>query len=587
MAQVIAPEVWQRGIRDNSLLPGRYTTPIFTGSGVNIANNAQACHVYDYIGTDYITDYDDRRLNGLSNLSDNNNFNLDGRDGWGASAFGVFQDVRYTVTTYAMGRHRSVAFRIFDEQQYSGGIGDWGSSTTSNVMTAGQNFDKTASILAGMKDLWEKEVLGPDIDKYNMFAALSGHIRGRLIGKTPDKTDCVFTGNCEDYEWIAQPGTYQGEPLRPAFAAIHGMEWDDENIPLMLNNIDVTWNDMFLPADSRVILLDGFYKIRLMYALTGNGIPATEAAYADVRDGNFTRLMGWDFDFSIPSQYWPRLYFDENLNVVHSADGAMECDQIINSINGGTGNDKLLQELVAAKRMTALNYVRTVWDKVNHKFVKVVTNYPLGNPSISEPYRGNVNNQPEAVSNNFGDTSMGWPYDDYGHGYGLLPHNSSEEGAKATGPQGTITAKKVIGCVLYKKAVQLSQEFSQMVTDEGNTRGHFSEMCMDIKYDAWVIESLSHGIIPIVEPIESSTVTYGIPVKLTDGEIATTSTLTNDHVTVSGDVSSAVTGNVFTNTTVANTVNTNSTATVSGNVNTDTKVTEMPVVSVDNVNTTD
>ena len=40
MAQVIAPEVWQEGIDDNRLLPGRYTTGLFTGSGVKIIPNA-------------------------------------------------------------------------------------------------------------------------------------------------------------------------------------------------------------------------------------------------------------------------------------------------------------------------------------------------------------------------------------------------------------------------------------------------------------------------------------------------------------------------------------------------------------------
>ena len=36
---------------------------------------------------------------------------------------------------------------------------------------------------------------------------------------------------------------------------------------------------------------------------------------------------------------------------------------------------------------------------------------------------------------------------------------------------------------------------------------------MDIKYDAWVIESLSHGILPIVDAVEN-TGSFGIPVKV-------------------------------------------------------------------------
>ena len=114
MAQVIAPEVWQEGIEDNRFLPSRYTTGLFTGNGVNIANNEQACRVYDMQISDYITNYDDRRLNGLLGT------NTEARDGWGASAYGVFQDVRFDSKIYTMGRHRSVAMRIFDEKQFEG-----------------------------------------------------------------------------------------------------------------------------------------------------------------------------------------------------------------------------------------------------------------------------------------------------------------------------------------------------------------------------------------------------------------------------------------------------------------------------------
>ena len=52
-----------------------------------------------------------------------------------------------------------------------------------------------------------------------------------------------------------------------------------------------------------------------------------------------------------------------------------------------------------------------------------------------------------------------------------------------------------------------------MVTDEGRTRGKFTEMCFDVKYDCWVIESLSQGIIPIVDAQEN-TGTFAIPVQV-------------------------------------------------------------------------
>lgn len=498
MAQVIAPEVWQEGIDDNTLLPGRYTTGLFTGSGVKIANNIgedginQACRVWDMQITDYITDYDDRRINGLSGK------NSEGRDGWGASAYGVFQDVRFDSRIYTMGRHRSVAMRVFDETQYSGGIGDWGTDTASNVETAGQNLMKTAQILTKAKDRWEKQVLGPDIDKYNLFAVMNGHISGRWVQDDPDQ---VF--NC-DGRWIAQPGMVQGQAIEPRFAPIHCIEWDDNNIPLLLQTIKVTWNNLFIPQDNRVIIIDPFYEYSLLMALTGKGVPATDSAYTDVQNGSFTRLMGWDFNFEIPSQYWPQLYVDDNLNVVHSADGKAAYDAIINSVDGGDNPDlKLQNQLAEADRMVRTNFIRTTWDEASGKFVKTVTNYPLGQPSAT-PYLGEAKT---VAYDNYGEPTD-YPFTGPGAGYGLDPED-------ATGPQGEIVRRQVIGCAVYKPAAQLSQEYSNMVTAEGETRGKFTEMVMDVKYDAWVIEGLSHGILPILDS-KQNTGTFAIPVEIID-----------------------------------------------------------------------
>lgn len=488
MAQVIAPEVWQEGIDDNRLLPGRYTTGKFIGNGVNIANNGEACRVWDIQVTDYITDYDDRRINGLSGK------NAEGRDGWGASAYGVFQDVRFDSRIYTMGRHRSIAMRLFDEQQYEGGIGEWGTATTSNVVTPGQALMKTAAQMSKAKDIWQQQVLGPDIDKYNLFAILNGHISGRWVQDDPDQ---IFS---DDGQWIAQPGMVQGQAIPPRFAPIHAIEWDDDNIPLLLQTIKVTWNNLFIPQDNRIIMIDPFYEYRLLAALTGKGLPATEGAYNDLKNGSFTRLMGWDFDFTVPTQYWPHLYLDDNLNVVHSADGKAAFDSVINSIAGGDNPDLILQnQLAAADRMNRPNYIRTVWDNATGSFKKVVTNYPLGMPSAS-PYFGESH---ENDYQNYGEPDT-YPFTAPGSGYGL---------DNPTGPQGAIVRRQVIGCAVYKKAAQLSQEYSEMVTDEGRTRGKFTEMCMDVKYDAWVIESLSHGILPIVDAKEN-TGDFAIPVEV-------------------------------------------------------------------------
>lgn len=548
MAQPIMPEVWQQGIEDNDMLPGRVVTKYFKGSnpGIrSIANCAEACRVWDIVTTDYITDYDDRRINGLANYASTTNpaFNHDGHDGWGASAYGVFQDVRMTSRLYTMSRHRSMAMRVFDEMQFSGDIGAWGTATTSNVITSGQNLMKTAEQLSRARTRWEQEVLGPDIDKYSLFAIINGHMSGRLVGTSAAYNDQVFDGNASHYQWIATPGMVQGAAVEPQFAPIHCIEWDDQNIPLLLQTIKVTWNNLYLPQDNRIILMDGFYEYPLLAALTGKGIPATEAAYADIQNGSFTKLMGWTFAFDIPSAYWPTIYVDDNLNVVHSsAKGAnvLMSDKRINSIAGDAGKDwKLLQQLVASSRMGETNWIRTEWDQSTLKFKKRLTNYPLGLPGFADWTLANGTSTPATIGDDvivsiypdaaftagaYSQGSVGGLYTSYpwtgpGAGYGLKPYGStveSGEGAAASGPviAGAAPALvKVCGLALYMNAAQVSQEYSAMVTDEGRTRGKFTEMCYDVKYDAWVIEKYSAGILPIIDN-SANTGTFSIPVSV-------------------------------------------------------------------------
>jgi len=540
MAQPIRPEVWQQGIEDNTMLPGRNVLKYFKGSNPaikSIANCAEACRVWDIVTTDYITDYDDRRINGHNNVTGASNFNENGRDGWGASAYGVFQDVRMTSRLYDMSRHRSMAMRVFDEMQFSGPIGSWGTATSSNVITSGQALMKTAEQLSRARTRWEQEVLAPDIDKYCLFAVMNGHMSGRLVGTTAAYNDQVFDSDASHYQWIATPGMVQGTYTEPQFAPIHCIEWDDQNIPLLLNTISVTWNNLYLPQDNRIILMDEIYRYQLIQALTGQGVPATEAAYADIRDGSFTKLMGWTFAFDIPSAYWPTLYVDDNLNVVHSAAGTMMSDQRINSIQG-SGKYALLQELVAATRMGETNWIRTDWDPTANSgaggFVKKLSNYPLGFPGFNPwtvgdpavttaPHARTVGdkvivsvNPDVAFGTDYAHQTMTYPFTGPGAGYGLKPHGATAgtgEGAAATGPVGTPALVKTIGLALYMNAAQASQEYSSMVTDEGRTRGKFTEMCYDVKYDAWVIEKYSAGIMPIID-VEPNTGTFSIPVSV-------------------------------------------------------------------------
>ena len=488
MAQPISPMIWNKAaIQDNRLLPARYSIGIFTGKGVNIANNEEAYAYDDILVSDRIFDYDDRRLNGLTGP---NSPEVAGRDGWGASAYGPFQTVRFTRRVFTSGQHKSIAWRVFDEKQYHGNIGEFGNATQSYAYTGGEAYMSTAETINKAKSIWDKEILGPHIDKYNFFAIANGHISGRFV-QTHANEGAMF--DC-DGQWIASPGPYEGLSFQPEFAPIKAIEWDSLNVRPMLNAIDVAWTNLFIPEDNRVILLDKAYKDDLLSNLIGvpGTTPATEKAYDALVEGRFERFYGWDFDFSIPSQYFPKVYLDANNNVVHSPDGTAAFDMVINSIQAPDGVLKLQNELSESARTRATNYIGTYFDESTKQFRNVVTNYPLSMPS-SVPYYGTPDAKFEEDVD-WGVRSLNdFPWQGYpGQGIGT-----------PTGPVGPITRRQVIGMAVYRPAAQLGEEYGAMETDRGKTRGKFTELVFDVKHDAWVIPQYSHGILLIVDSQEN------------------------------------------------------------------------------------
>lgn len=488
MAQPISPMIWNKAaIEDNRLLPSRYSIGIFTGKGVNIANNEEAYAYDDILVSDRIFDYDDRRLNGLTGP---NSPEVAGRDGWGASAYGPFQTVRFTRRVFTSGQHKSIAWRVFDEKQYHGEIGNFGTATKSSAYTGGEAYMSTAETINKAKSIWDKEILGPFIDKYNFFAIANGHISGRFV-QTHANEGAMF--DCEG-QWVASPGPYEGLSFQPEFAPIKAIEWDSLNVRPMLNAIDVAWTNLFIPEDNRVILLDKAYKDDLLSNLIGvpGTVPASDKAYDALVEGRFERFYGWDFDFSIPSQYYPKVYLDANNNVVHSADGNAAYDMVINSIKAPDGVLKLQNELAASQRTRATNYIGTYFDTETKTFKNVVTNYPMSMPA-GDPYFGTAESQ-DADAAEWGVTSLDdFPWQGY-PGQGIK---------NPTGPSKPITRRQVIGMAVYRPAAQLGQEYGAMETDRGKTRGKFTELVFDVKFDAWVIPQYSHGILLIVDGEEN------------------------------------------------------------------------------------
>lgn len=520
--------IWNKAaIEDNRLLPARYSIGIFTGKGVNIANNDEAYAYDDILVSDRIFDYDDRRLNGLTGPGSDE---VAGRDGWGASAYGPFQTVRFTRRVFTSGQHKSIAWRVFDEKQYKGEIGNFGTASQSSAYTGGEAYLSTAETINKAKAIWDKEILGPHIDKYNFFAIANGHISGRFV-QTHANEGAMF--DCEG-QWIASPGPYEGLSFQPEFAPIKAVEWDSLNVRPLLNAIDVAWTNLFIPEDNRVILLDKAYKDDLLSNLIGipGSVPASDKAYDALVEGRFERFYGWDFDFSIPSQYYPKVYLDANNNVVHSADGKAAFDMVINSIKAPDGVVKLQTELAAATRTRATNYIGTYFDTKTKSFKNIVTNYPMSMPS-GAPYYGNAESTdeenvdwsvPAGTAANPTATIDSFPWQGYpGQGIG-----------NPTGPVQPITRRQVIGMAVYRPAAQLGEEYGQMETDRGKTRGKFTELVFDVKHDAWVIPQYSHGILLIVDS-EENTGTPSVKVEIVDNAAkdAKVTDITVDKATVS------------------------------------------------------
>lgn len=520
MAQPISPMIWNKAaIEDNRLLPARYSIGIFTGKGVKIANNEEAYCYDDILVSDRIFDYDDRRLNGLTGPGSPE---VAGRDGWGASAYGPFQTVRFTRRVFTSGQHKSIAWRVFDEKQYSGPIGNFGTATQSSAYTGGEAYMSTAETINKAKAIWDKEILGPHIDMYNFFAIANGHIAGRFV-QTNAKEGAMF--DCEG-QWIASPGPYEGMSFQPEFAPIKAIEWDSLNVRPMLNAIDVAWTNLFIPEDNRVILLDKAYKDDLLSNLIGvpGTMPGSDKAYDALVEGRFERFYGWDFDFSIPSQYFPKVYLDANNNVVHTADGKAAYDAVINSIQAPDGVIKLQTELAASSRTRATNYIGTIFNETTKQFENILTNYPMSMPSAS-PYYG-VAETHDADQVDWGVTSIDdFPWQGY-PGQGI---------ASPTGPIGPIVRRQVIGMAVYRPAAQLGEEYGAMETDRGKTRGKFTELVFDLKHDAWVIPNLSHGILLIVDA-EENIGTPSLKVEVVDNDttdpVVTSLAATPDAVSI-------------------------------------------------------
>jgi hypothetical protein len=62
------------------------------------------------------------------------------------------------------------------------------------------------------------------------------------------------------------------------------------------------------------------------------------------------------------------------------------------------------------------------------------------------------------------------------------------------------TLRQVVGLAAYKGAIQTYEHFSEKRQEDGGVRFKGTEYVQDFSYDAWAIDQLSEGIIPLFLP---------------------------------------------------------------------------------------
>src|SRR5690606_39465160 len=180
----------------------RITSPVagmFTGSEIKPNPNSRSIMVPDIRVDDYIVDADIARI-GADHYS-GSEFTDEWKNG--------IPPIEWR--RYSMSRHRSFGFTVFDEQLRYSPIKNLPQEYTTRKM--------------------QTTVLR-DHDKYCLFAAISGHMTGKLVARTeadaigphnPDAARISHTGDARDYKCIPEPRDDHDNEIRPPFAPLNGV----------------------------------------------------------------------------------------------------------------------------------------------------------------------------------------------------------------------------------------------------------------------------------------------------------------------------------------------------------------------------
>src|SRR5690606_15853406 len=97
-----------------------------------------------------------------------------------------------------------------------------------------------------------------DHDKYCLFAAISGHMTGKLVARTaadavgPYNTDAArisHTGDARDYKWTAEPGEDYDHQSQPSFATIKARNLDETNPLAPADQLTLTFSDNWFDSN--------------------------------------------------------------------------------------------------------------------------------------------------------------------------------------------------------------------------------------------------------------------------------------------------------------------------------------------------
>ena len=289
----------------------RITSPVagmFTGSEIKPNPNARSIRVPDIRVDDYIVDAEIGRI---------------GADHYSGSEFtGEWKNGVPPIEwrTYSMSRHRSFGFTVFDEHlRYS---------PIKNIVQEYTGRKMQNTVLR-------------DHDKYCLLAAISGHMTGKLVARTPADTPgpvtadarmISCTGNAADYKWVAEPGEDYDNEIQPSFATIKGMYLNDADPLSTLDALTLLFSDNWFDSNfgnnERFLLVTSALELVYINALIDAGA-GTESAFKLLKDGDISganaagylgTLKGsWKL-VKIHPEFLPKVFTDSNLVVDPVAD---------------------------------------------------------------------------------------------------------------------------------------------------------------------------------------------------------------------------------------------------------------------------